>query len=199
MGELIYYIYVFKKKSDGTIIYVGSTRTIGDRINGHRRSMREAKRRQPIHKYLISNNLQLITDVEISIIDFCSNKEEALLKEMYYYDLYKINTLNIWKGEVKCDENSACRRPILYKGISYKSVREWSKKTGINRALIGKYINSGEAKYIDIESKYKNITTGEIFISGYQIAKKYNITEKTIDKLSKKGSIVINGELIKKM
>ena len=73
----LYYIYVFRVKKDSRVIYVGSSRTIGARVNEHRRGMREKSREQPIHSYLLSNNLKLIEDVEIAIIDMADTKQEV--------------------------------------------------------------------------------------------------------------------------
>ena len=196
-----YLIYVFKVKKTSQIIYVGSTRTIGARINEHRRSMREKNREQPIHKYLKSNNLKLIMDVEINIIDTANTKEEALKKESLYFDEYKKTIANTWRAEEREDEKSPVRCPlkISNKEIYFTSKRDAAAKLRVSRYHIAKMIKNKELEVIEIKYIYENQSTGEKFISGYQLQKKYNLDMKTVTKLSKEGEIIINGMKIKKV
>ena len=60
-------------------------------------------------------------------------------------------------------------------------------------------IKNKELEIIDVKYIYENQSTGEKFISGYQLQKKYNLDMKTITKLSKNGEIIINGMKIKKV
>lgn len=197
----LYYIYVFRVKKDSRVIYVGSSRTIGARVNEHRRGMREKSREQPIHSYLLSNNLKLIEDVEIAIIDMADTKQEALEKESYYYDKYKKTIANTWRAEERDDEKSPIRQPLKVKGkeIYYFSQRDASDKMGINRYSVRKMIERGELEIIEIKNKYLNESTGETFISGYQLQKRYNLDMKTVNKLSKTGILTLNGMKIKKV
>lgn len=196
-----YLIYIFKVKKTSQIIYVGSTRTIGARINEHRRSMREKNREQPIHKYLKSNNLKLIVDVEINIIDTAGTKEEALKKESFYFDKYRKTIANVWRAEERENEKSSIRCPLKMsnKEIYFASKRDAATKLGVSRYCIGKMIENKELEMIDVKYIYENQSTGEKFISGYQLQKKYNLDMKTVTKLSREGKIIINGMKIKKV
>lgn len=198
---MLYYIYIFKVKKTGAVLYVGSTRTVGERINEHRRSMREEIRSQPIHKYLKANNLELIKDVEISIIDITESKKIALEKESYYFNKFNINTLNIWDAEDRKGQNSPVRKPIITpdESRSFLSQREAAEYYGVSRYKIVKMVKSGELIEIDVKGKYINESTGEIFISAYQIEKKYKVDSKRLNKLSKTGELIINGMKFKKV
>lgn len=198
---MLYYIYIFRVKKTGVILYVGSTRTVGRRINEHRRGMREDIRSQPIHKYLKANNLELITDVEISIIDVAESKQEALDKESFYFNKFNINTLNIWDAEDRSGENSPVRKPIITpdESKSFSSQREAAEYYGVSRYKIAKMVKAGELVEIDVKGKYVNESTGEVFISAYQIEKKYKVDSKRLNKLSKTGELIINGMKFKKV
>lgn len=196
-----YYIYIFRIKETGKIVYVGSTRTIGERLNEHRRGMREERRSQPIHKYLKANNLELLKDVEYCIIDIANNKSEALEKESFYYNKYKINTVNVWDAENKTNENSPVRQPLVTKdgSLKFSSQRNAAEFYGVSRAKIAKMIKAGELIRLNPKGKYLNESTGEVFISLYQLDKKYKIDSKRLRELSKNGEIIINGMRFKKV
>lgn len=201
MQKLIYYIYTFSIKESGKVIYVGSTRQIGARINEHRRSQREKEREQPIHEYLNKNNLKLIKDVSINIIDMAETKEEALELEKFYFEKYKNDLLNIWKAEDKDNEYSPIRQPLKVKGedIYFTSQRDAAEKLGVSRYKIKQMTERGELEKVEIRNSYVNEMTNEMFINAYQIKKRYNLDAKTINKLSKEGKIIINGMIIRKV
>lgn len=198
---MLYYIYIFRVKKTGAIIYVGSTRTIGSRINEHRRGMREVRRAQPIHKYLKANDLELIKDVEIAIIDTATTKQEALEKESLYYKKYKVNSLNIWDAENRTGVNSPVRKPVMTKDGSktFTSYRDAAEHLGVSRYQIKKMVDKGELKEVDLKNKYINETTGEVFISAYQIEKKYKLDSKRLNKLAKTGQLIVDGMKFKKV
>lgn len=198
---MLYYIYIFRVKKTGAIIYVGSTRTIGSRINEHRRGMREARRAQPIHKYLKANGLELIEDVEIAVIDTATTKQEALEKESLYYKKYKVNSLNIWDAENRTGVNSPVRKPVMTKDGSktFTSHRDAAEHLGVSRYQIKKMVDKGELKEVDLKNKYINETTGEVFISAYQIEKKYKLDSKRLNKLAKTGQLIVDGMKFKKV
>lgn len=198
---MIYYIYVFRIKRNSEVIYVGSTSTIGERLNEHRRSFREERRRQPIHRYMIENDLKLLTDVEMAVIDFAETKKEALVKESVYFNKYKITNVNIWDAEKRSGANSPVRKPLktLDDKLFFESQRKAAEHFKVSRYAINQMIKRGELIEIDVNNKYVNESTGEKFISGYQLQKKYNIDSKTVDKLSKEEKIIINGMLIRKV
>lgn len=197
----MYYIYIFRVKTDGKIIYVGSTRTIGSRLNEHRRGMREKEREQPIHKYLKNNNLKLITDVEFSVIDYAESKKQALEKESYYFNKYQKTLVNIWDAEDRTETNSPVRKPLVSADgkLSFASQREASRYFGISRYQVFQKVKAGELIEVDVDGKFKNEATGEVFISAYQLGKRYNLDSKRLNELSKKGTLIINGMTIRKV
>lgn len=197
----MYYIYVFRVKKTDDIIYVGSTRRIGERLNGHRRSTREKKREQPIHKYMSDNELDLIKDVELSIIDYAVNKQEALKLESYYFDKHKQTIVNIWKGENRDKTNSPVRKPLKVVGeeVYFDSQREAAEYYGISRYKVVKMVEKGELEEVDLKGVYINESTDEKFVSAYQVAKRYGIDAKRSDLLSKEGKLVIHGMTIRKV
>lgn len=196
-----YYIYLFRVKKTGRIIYVGSTWRIGNRINSHRRSMREPNRAQPIHKYLHANNLQLFKDVEVDIVDTTLGKENAMKLESEYYQKYKLSSINIWDANKRSGDNSPVRQPLMTKDGSqfFKSQRDAAKKLGTTRHTIGIMTKRGDLVKVPIRGKYKNETTGETYVSGYQLQHSLNIDTAILEDLSKNGKIVINGMLIRKV
>ena len=197
----MYYIYIFRVKKDGKIIYVGSTRTIGSRLNEHRRGMREIEREQPIHKYLKNNNLSLITDVEFSVIDYAESKQQALEKESYYFNKYQKTLVNIWDAEDRTETNSPVRKPLVSADgkLSFASQREASRYFGISRYQVFQKVKAGELIEVDVDGKFKNEATGEVFISAYQLGKRYNLDSKRLNELSKQGTLIINGMTIRKV
>lgn len=200
-GVYMYYIYIFRVKKDGKIIYVGSTRTIGSRLNEHRRGMREIEREQPIHKYLKNNNLSLITDVEFSVIDYAESKQQALEKESYYFNKYQKTLVNIWDAEDRTETNSPVRKPLVSADgkLSFASQREASRYFGISRYQVFQKVKVGELIEVDVDGKFKNEATGEVFISAYQLGKRYNLDSKRLNELSKQGTLIINGMTIRKV
>ena len=197
----MYYVYVFRIKETQKVIYVGSTRMVGERLNGHRRAFREEKRRQPIHRYMIANNLELLTDVEMAIIDYAENKDEALKKESYYYKKYEVTNVNVWDAEKRSGNNSPVRKPLKTpdEKLFFESQRKAAEYFGVSRYTINQMVKRGELIEIEVNNKYVNEATGEKFISGYQLQKKYNLDSKTINRLSKEGKIIVNGMTIRKV
>ena len=196
-----YYIYLFKIKKTGRVIYVGSTWRIGNRINMHRRSMREPDRAQPIHKYLHANNLELIRDVEIDIVDTVLGKENAMKLESKYYNKYKLSAINVWVADDRSGENSPMNQALRTKdGKRYfKSEREAARKLGVNRYKVIKMVKSGELVRVETKHKYKNMTTGETYTYAKQLLHQFDCGMEDIDELNSKGVIVLNGMTIRKV
>lgn len=196
-----YYIYLFKIKKTGRVIYVGSTWRIGNRINMHRRSMREPDRAQPIHKYLHANNLELIRDVEIGIVDTVLGKENAMKLESKYYNKYKLSAINVWDADDRSGENSPMNQALRTKdGKRYfKSEREAARKLGVNRYKVIKMVKSGELVRVETKHKYKNMTTGETYTYAKQLLHQFDCGMEDIDELNSKGVIVLNGMTIRKV
>lgn len=196
-----YYIYLFKIKKTGRVIYVGSTWRIGNRINMHRRSMREPDRAQPIHKYLHANNLELIRDVEIDIVDTVLGKENAMKLESEYYNKYKLSAINVWDADDRSGENSPMNQALRTKdGKQYfKSEREAARKLGVNRYKVIKMVKSGELVRVETKHKYKNMTTGETYTYAKQLLHQFDCGMEDIDELNSKGVIVLNGMTIRRV
>ena len=196
-----YYIYLFKIKKTGRVIYVGSTWRIGNRINMHRRSMREPDRAQPIHKYLHANNLEMIRDVEIDIVDTVLGKENAMKLESKYYNKYKLSAINVWDADDRSGENSPMNQALRTKdGKRYfKSEREAARKLGVNRYKVIKMVKSGELVRVETKHKYKNMTTGETYTYAKQLLHQFDCGMEDIDELNSKGVIVLNGMTIRKV
>lgn len=196
-----YYIYLFKIKKTDRVIYVGSTWRIGNRINMHRRSMREPDRAQPIHKYLHANNLELIRDVEIDIVDTVLGKENAMKLESKYYNKYKLSAINVWDADDRSGENSPMNQALRTKdGKQYfKSEREAARKLGVNRYKVIKMVKSGELVRVETKHKYKNMTTGETYTYAKQLLHQFDCGMEDIDELNSKGVIVLNGMTIRKV
>ena len=196
-----YYIYLFKIKKTGRVIYVGSTWRIGNRINMHRRSMREPDRAQPIHKYLHANNLELIRDVEIDIVDTVLGKENAMKLESKYYNKYKLSAINVWDADDRSGENSPMNQALRTKdGKRYfKSEREAARKLDVNRYKVIKMVKSGELVRVETKNKYKNMTTGETYTYAKQLLHQFDCGMEDIDELNSKGVIVLNGMTIRKV
>ena len=196
-----YYIYLFKIKKTGRVIYVGSTWRIGNRINMHRRSMREPDRAQPIHKYLHANNLELIRDVEIDSVDTVLGKENAMKLESKYYNKYKLSAINVWDADDRSGENSPMNQALRTKdGKRYfKSEREAARKLGVNRYKVIKMVKSGELVRVETKHKYKNMTTGETYTYAKQLLHQFDCGMEDIDELNSKGVIVLNGMTIRKV
>lgn len=196
-----YYIYLFKIKKTGRVIYVGSTWRIGNRINMHRRSMRESDRAQPIHKYLHANNLELIRDVEIDIVDTVLGKENAMKLESKYYNKYKLSAINVWDADDRSGENSPMNQALRTKNGKryFKSEREAARKLGVNRYKVIKMVKSGELVRVETKHKYKNMTTGETYTYAKQLLHQFDCGMEDIDELNSKGVIVLNGMTIRKV
>jgi len=197
----MYYIYLFVVKDTQEVIYVGSTLSIGERLNEHRRSFREKRREQPIHKYMKLNDLELLTDVSYSVVDFAESKEEALKKEGMYFDLHRETTANVWKADERDGVKSPVRKTVKSKkdGTVFNSMNAAAKHYGVTRHQIYKMVDNGELVEVDIDSKYINVDTGEKFISGYQLQNRYNVDSKRIWELSKTGELILNGMTIRKV
>jgi hypothetical protein len=199
--EFYYYVYIFRVKETGKVIYVGSTRTIGGRINEHRRSMREKNRRQPIHKYLIANHLELIKDVEICVIDYAHTKDEGLKLESYYYHKYAITALNVWDANERTGKNSPVRKALKTADGKhfFNSQREAAKELGTYRQAINQMVKRGEIVQVELPGAYVNEETGEQFSTGGQVQHLFNLDSKSINRLAKEGSIIVNGMTIRKV
>ena len=158
-----YFIYLFRVKKTDEVIYVGSTRAIGARLNEHRRGIKEPKHRLPIHDYMIEQGLELFKDVEVCIVEYFSDvaRERVLEVEAEYYYKYKETIKNTRPAEIRGGEFSPRNKPIrcLNDGKEYISIRAASEHYGLNRVTIMQHLNKGSVlknglvfEYINSES-----------------------------------------------
>ena len=142
-----YFIYLFREKQTGSVIYVGSTRAIGKRLNEHRRAFKEPKHELPIHTYMKQNNLKLFKDVEVCIVEFLQDvtKDKALEVEAEYYHRYKKTLKNTRPAENRSGEFSTRNKAVrcLNDGKEYISIRQAAEFYGLNRVTIMNHLNKG--------------------------------------------------------
>lgn len=140
-----HFIYLFRVKADGRVIYVGSCRSLAPRLNEHRRSMREKNREAPIHRYMKENGLRLFSDVEVVIAEFLENStyEEALKVEEEYYCKYESTLLNTRPAEIRTGMFSPVAVKVRCKndGREFNSIREASRYYGLDRVTIAAHLN----------------------------------------------------------
>lgn len=142
-----YFIYLFRVKKTGEVIYVGSTRAIGQRLNEHRRAFSDSKHELPIHTYMKENGLKLFDDVEVCIVEYLPNvsKEKALQVEAEYYFRYKDTLKNVRPAEIRSGEFSSRNKPVkcLNDGKEFISIRNAADYYGVNRVTIMNHLNHG--------------------------------------------------------
>ena len=145
--NLCYVIYLFRVKKTQEVIYVGSTRNIGMRLNEHRRAFREPKHELPIHKYMMENNLELFTDVEVAIVEYLSGvtRQAALEVEAEYYHRYKDTLKNTRPAEIRSGIYSVKNKPVrcLNDGQVFYSLRKAAEYYGITRYSLANHLNKG--------------------------------------------------------
>lgn len=157
-----YWIYLFRIKKTGEVIYVGSTRAIGQRLNEHRRGLKEEKHRLPIHEYMIQNNLKLYDDVEICLVEFMQNvdKETVLAKEAEYFYRYRDTVKNTRPAEDRTDEFATRNQAVrcLNDGKEFYSLRNAAEYYGLNRATISNHLKKGSRIKKGLVFEYINST-----------------------------------------
>ena len=77
-------IYLFREKKTDKVIYVGSSSRVCKRLGNHIAQLRGDKAMQPIHHYMVDNNLILYKDVEVVLVDFAPDRESMLELEAKY-------------------------------------------------------------------------------------------------------------------
>lgn len=158
-----YFIYLFRVKQTGEVIYVGSTRAIGKRLNEHRRAFRDSKYELPIHFYMKQNGLKLFNDVEVCIVEFLQNvsKQKALEVEAEYYFRYKDTLKNTRPAEIRNGEFSVNSKAVkcLNDGNEFLSIRQAAEHYGLNRATIMNHLNHGSILKSGLVFEYINPTS----------------------------------------
>lgn len=147
MKAMQYFIYLFRVKATGDVIYVGSCRKLAERLNEHRRAFREPKHQLPIHKYMIENNLELFKDVEVALVWYSSNvsKEDALKVEEEYFYKYQATVKNTRPAEIRSGVWATRNKPVkcLNDGKVFLSIRQAAEYYGIDRTTIMYHLNKG--------------------------------------------------------
>lgn len=157
-----YFIYLFRVKETGEVIYVGSTRAIGQRLNEHRRAFTDPKHELPIHTYMKQNGLKLFDDVEVCIVKFLQNisKEMALEAEAEYYYKYKDTLKNTRPAEIRNGEFATRNKGVkcLNDGKEFISIRRAAEYYGLNRVTIMNHLNHGSIIKSGLVFEYINPT-----------------------------------------
>lgn len=142
-----YYIYLFRVNKTNEVIYVGMTSSIGPRINEHRRGLRDELRRSPVHRYMISEGLDLFRDVTVELVDFIpsGSREEAYELEALYFDRYKETLRNFRRANDRTESNSTHSVVIINEdtGEEFPSIRKASEHYGLCRAGLAKSLREG--------------------------------------------------------
>lgn len=208
-----YFIYLFRVKKTGEVIYVGSTKAIGKRLNEHRRGLRETSHQIPIHEYMNQKGLKLFDDVEVSIVEYFEDtpKEKVLEVEAKYYYKYQENLKNTRPAEIRTDEFSPQSKPVkcLNDGKIYASIRKAAEFYGLNRVTIASHLNKGTTlksglifEYIKPEDKVarnlykiKCVEDDSYFPSFKSCAEAYGMTESQIyNKMRNKNDFMFCGK-----
>lgn len=155
-----YFIYLFREKKTGKVIYVGSTKAIGKRLNEHRRAFREEGRMLPIHVYMKEQGLKLFDDVEVCIVEFLQNvsKEDALEVEARYYFKYRDTLKNVRPAEIRNGEYSARNKAVkcLNDEKEFLSIRQAAEYYKLNRTTIMNHLNHGSTIKSGLVFEYIN-------------------------------------------
>ena len=143
-----YMVYLFREKATGTVIYVGSCKNFGARMNDHRRSLRDkGKRLAPIHQYMLDNNLRLFDDVEVAVVWYGVDvtKEQALEKEAEYFYKYQDTVKNTRPAEIRDGEFGANRKAVrcVTDGKVYATMKMAAEAYGLHYVTISNHINKG--------------------------------------------------------
>lgn len=152
----MYTVYLFKEKTTGHIIYVGSTARLSARLKEHRHQLSGARNPNNIHRYMIENNLKLYKDVEVVLVDCADTKEEMWSLEEKYYFKHSGTIKNERPGEDRNGHYNPRRRKVkcLNDGKVFKTVTECAKYYGKGRTTISNVLIK-EKPYTRInEEKY---------------------------------------------
>lgn len=155
-----FFIYLFRVKETQEVIYVGSTKAIGARLNEHRRAFKEEKHKLPIHKYMIENGLELFKDVEVVIVEYLNEatKEDALRVEAEYFYKYQDTIKNTRPAEIRGGEYSPRNKAVkcLNDGKEFISIRQAAEFYGVNRVTIMNHLNKGKTINSGLVFEYLN-------------------------------------------
>lgn len=208
-----YFIYLFRVKKTGEIIYVGSTKAIGKRLNEHRRAFREQKHELPIHAYMKENHLKLFDDVEVCIVEYLSEgtKAQILELEAKYYYKYKDTIKNTRPAEIRSGEFSVRNKSVrcLNDGKVFISIRKAAEYYGMNRSTLMYHLNKGTIlksglifEYMDQKDivernlyKIRCIEDERCFSTLKSCAEAYGMTQQQIsNRLRKRDSFMFCGK-----
>ena len=157
----VYYIYLFREKKTGKVIYVGSSARPMQRIKEHIQCAEFRKKtrnnnHQKIYLYLRDNNLELIKDVEIVWVERVEDKEESLRLEAEYFYKYKDTVLNDRPAEDMNGNNNPRRRKIICvnTGEIFGSISECAKFYNKARSTISNVVLGEKPHTLINDEKY---------------------------------------------
>ena len=160
----MYLVYLFREKSTGNVIYVGSSARPAERMKEHMRSLRGEANQTQIHKYILDKGLELYRDIEVVWCDYGKDKDEMIeLEEKYYYK-YEPTLHNDRPGENRYGWYNPKRRAVrcitdrkVYRTIS-ECARHYGKgRTTLCRVLTGErdftWVNGKKYKFEFVDNK----------------------------------------------
>ena len=156
----IYYVYFFREKRTGKVIYVGSSSRPMERIKEHMQCYEGRKKNnQEIYKYLKHNNLELLKDVEIVFAERVKEKHKALELESEYFFKYKETLLNQRPAEERNGSFNPKRRRVqcINDGMFFETITECAKYYKKGRTTMTKILSSKTNKqytYVNGEKFY---------------------------------------------
>ena len=158
----VYYIYLFREKNTGKVIYVGSSARPMERIKEHIQCAEFRKKtkynnHQKIYLYLRDNNLKLIKDVEIVWVERVEDKEESLRLEAEYFHKYKDTVLNDRPAEEMDGSNNPKRKKVVCvnTGEVFDTVTECANYYGKGRSTITRVLQKvAKHTYVNDEKYY---------------------------------------------
>lgn len=139
------FIYLFKEIKTGKIIYVGQTRYLGRRLTEHRKGINDIKNHASIYLYMRENNLKLFTDVEVVIVDYTQDRQQAEKIEAELIDKYSDTVLNTVKYDTRKYNTDPRFKKVLCvdTGEIFWAVKPVLEKYNISRYFLDKAINNG--------------------------------------------------------
>ena len=149
----MYLVYLFKEKSTGQIIYVGSSARPAERMKEHARAINGDKKSDlAIYRYIRDENLRLYKDIEVIWVDSAKDKEEMYELEEQYYFKYLDTIKNERPAEIRKGVYNPRRRKVkcLNDGKIFATVTDCAKYYGKGRTTISNVlINEKEHTWIN--------------------------------------------------
>lgn len=138
------FIYVFKEIKTGKIIYVGQTRYLGRRLNEHRDSLKDTTLHTSIYVYMREHQLEFFRDVEIDIVGYTQDIDEASKLESEFIKKYQDTVQNVVSYDTRKYNTDPRLRKIrcIETGDEYWAMKPVMEKYNISRYLLDKAIKN---------------------------------------------------------